>query len=44
MPYKKARVPKYLILEDTNPPNHRRYWSWALSLFLLLLITTIVLI
>ncbi len=36
MPFKRSRVPKYLILEDTNPAPNR--WGFAIGLLLLILI------
>lgn len=44
MPFKRTRIPKYLIMEDNNPPSYRRFWSWTLSIFLLAVIAAFVLI
>jgi|GEM_PF-6562609 len=35
MPFKKTRVPKYLIMEDSNPPTTNRWVSWVILVFLL---------
>lgn len=43
MPYKRTRIPKYLILEDNNPPNHRRAWGLTLIFFVLIAVTVLVL-
>ena len=44
MPFKRTRVPKYLIMEDNNPPSYRRFWIWILSLFMLAVVSAFVFI